>query len=792
MDGLLPVFDLVLFPLSLSAGRELPDLPGLLAATSPRRADRHRAGDMLILLVSAPASQTLPESFASEALQILSNAYYAAGGTLTSAVRTAVEQLNESLLSRRLSAAEGGSNLILLNLAVVHNKQVYIAHAGPVHSFVLSRSAVFDFSDSVGAGRGLGSSRSVSLRFFQAEIEPGDLLLFTPEPSPAWTLAGLAGSPQISLDALHRRLLNQAPIHLKAGMVQLLEGKDQVRRGQFPAAGTARPPAAPLTPVSESETLQPPALPGSGRAEDPQAFQPAPPTPEKAAAVPPASSKEIPASRSGRERRTVLSQARVPRPARPGFFARFFQKRPASAPAAPRANASADRDAAAPSRPAPTGLSILKPLAAFFKAVRSLREKTALRLSSFVPRLMPGSAGQTFSLSPLTMVFCAVAVPVVVVAIATTVYLRSGASEQRLAYIQQALSYADQAGKQKDQALRRSSWSQVVYWVKKADEFGSDDQSQSLRQKAQIALDSMDGIVRLSLSPAFTGALSSQIHITRIAATANDLFLLDSSQGRVLHMTLAGRSFEFDPAFSCGPGPTEGKIIGPLVGMAALPPNNEFKAAVIGIDAAGNLLYCLPTGLPETATLSPPDNNWGKIAGMTLQDGNLYVLDIQNNAVWRFDGANHAFTGRPRLFFGNEVPDLSDIVDLTVYQDDLYLLRSSGKMTVCTYSNFDFSPTRCNDPSLYGSRSGPVQNFSDASFLQMQTTNPPDPSLFILDTKNPAIYHFSLRLNYQRQLRQDPESDFPLPQKQVTAFAIAPTRVIFLAFNNEIYFGAMP
>jgi hypothetical protein len=789
------VFDLVLFPLTLSAGRELPDLPGLLAATSPRRADRHRAGDLLILLVSAPAGQTLPGSFAPAALQILSNAYYAASGTLTSAVRTAIEHLNESLLSRKLSAAEGGQNLVLLNLAVLHNQQVYIAHAGPVHSFVLSRSAVFDFSDPLGAGRGLGSSRSVSLRFFQAEIEPGDLLLFTPEPSPAWTPAGLAGSPQINLDALHRRLLNQAPPNLKAGIVQLLEGKDQVRRSQFPSASTARPPAAPLTPVSEPEPLQPPVMPGSGRAEDPQAFQPAPTAPEKTAALPPVSPKEIPASRSGlsaRERRSLPSQVRVPRPARPSFFARFFPKKASASPADPRVNPSVDRGAAAPSRTAPIGLPILKPLAAFFKAVRSLREKTALGLSGFIPRLMPGSAGQTFSLSPLTMIFCAVAVPVIVVAVATTVYLRSGASEQRLAYIQQALAYADQAGKQKDQALRRSSWSQVVYWVKKADEFGTDDQSQSLRQKAQIALDSMDGIVRLSLSPAFTGALSSQIHITRIAATANDLFLLDSSQGRVLHMTLAGRSYEFDPAFTCGPGPADGKIIGPLVGMAALPPNNEFKAAVMGIDATGNLLYCLPTGLPVTATLSPPDNNWGKIAGMALQDGNLYVLDIQNNAVWRFDGANHNFTGRPRLFFGNEVPDLSDIIDLTVYQDDLYLLRASGKMTVCTYSNFDFSPTRCNDPSPYGSRSGPVQNFSDASFLQMQTTNPPDPSLFILDIKNPAIYHFSLRLNYQRQLRQDPESDFPLPQKQATAFAITPTRIIFLAFNNEIYFGAMP
>jgi len=76
----------------------------------------------------------------------------------------------------------------------------------------------------------------------------------------------------------------------------------------------------------------------------------------------------------------------------------------------------------------------------------------------------------------------------------------------------------------------------------------------------------------------------------------------------------------------------------------------------------------------------------------------------------------------------------------------------------------------------------------------MLTTEPPDPSLYILDRKGPALYHFSLRLNFTRELRQDPEQerDFPLPKKQVTAFAMSPNRVVFLAFANQIVFGAIP
>ena len=177
-----------------------------------------------------------------------------------------------------------------------------------------------------------------------------------------------------------------------------------------------------------------------------------------------------------------------------------------------------------------------------------------------------------------------------------------------------------------------------------------------------------------------------------------------------MHMFLSGRSYEYDPNFTCGPGPSGGKIVGHLVGISTLPLNNEFKASVLAIDGAGNLLYCVNGASPLVTTLSPPDNNWGRIASMALVNGNLFVLDIQNNAVWRFDGSGYNFSGRPRLFFGNEVPNLANVVDLTVYQDDLYLLRSDGKMTVCTYSSFEFSPTRCNDPTAYGTRSGPAKS----------------------------------------------------------------------------------
>ena len=404
-------------------------------------------------------------------------------------------------------------------------------------------------------------------------------------------------------------------------------------------------------------------------------------------------------------------------------------------------------------------------------------QQTARRgLARFLPRLAPGPAAQPIAISTASLLFIAIAVPVIIVAIATTVYLQAGVGEERVTFLQQARIASEQAMAQKDITLRHNAWEQTMYWIKKAEAYGSDEESQALREKAQAALDSMDGIVRLSLVPAFTGILGNQVNITRLAASGSNLYLLDSSQGRVMRMIQSGRGYEFDPNFSCGPGPSGEKIINALVGMAVLPPGNSQNALVMAIDGAGNLLYCMEDDPPKAATLIPPDNNWGKISTMSVSDGNLHLVDIPNNGVYRYDGVGYTYSGEDRPFFGNIIPVLSDVIDMAAYLDDLYLLHENGTMTVCTWSDFRWTPTRCTDPASYGDsrQEGAIPSFADARFLQMATTQPPDPSLFILDTSGPSIYHFSLRLNLQRQLRQDTASEFQLPNKTATAFAVWP------------------
>jgi hypothetical protein len=137
---------------------------------------------------------------------------------------------------------------------------------------------------------------------------------------------------------------------------------------------------------------------------------------------------------------------------------------------------------------------------------------------------------------------------------------------------------------------------------------------------------------------------------------------------------------------------------------------------------------------------------------------------------------------------------MENVIDLAVDKNDLYLLHEDGHITLCTFSNLGVSPTRCNDPFPYADsrvgREGQVL-LPEAPFVQVRTTQPPDPSLYLLQADTQAIYHFSLRLlTFQRQLRsQNPLSaDSP-----ATAFDIRPDgRVVFMALGNRVYYAGMP
>jgi hypothetical protein len=316
------------------------------------------------------------------------------------------------------------------------------------------------------------------------------------------------------------------------------------------------------------------------------------------------------------------------------------------------------------------------------------------------------------------------------------------------------------------------------------------DESQELRLQAQGVVDTLDVVERLDFRPAIIDQLDETTQIIRLIARDDGLYMLNGTDGVVGRAVLTDEGYLLDTTFQCGPGPYGGFIIGSLVDIAAMPPGNELKATILGIDANGNLLHCIPGEIPVATPLEPPDINWGSPTKITVDGNDLYVLDPQTNAVWIYRGMD--VSQAPRLFFDQQIPPLGDAIDLTVNQNDLYLLHEDGHLTSCVYGALSISPTRCKNPEIYtdprpGRHSGPF--IEDAFFSQIQFSPPPEPSIYMLDPLSQAIYRFSVLLTLDRQFR----SKEPLVEFPASAFTVnRNNHAIFMAVGNQVYYAPLP
>jgi hypothetical protein len=311
-----------------------------------------------------------------------------------------------------------------------------------------------------------------------------------------------------------------------------------------------------------------------------------------------------------------------------------------------------------------------------------------------------------------------------------------------------------------------------------------------LRSEAQQVLDGLDSVERLDFRPALTTRLRDTAHINRILAGDNEIYMLNSKEGLVLRATLTSTGYALDSTFQCGPGAYEGYIVGAIISITALPPDNPDGATVLGIDSNGTLLYCIPGNSPKAVPPAPPGTNWGAPQSVIVDSNDLYILDPMVNAVWIYRGLD--VTEQPRLFFGDQVPPMQDVIDMTINQNDLYLLHTDGHLTRCVFNGLITSPTRCQDPSNYTDARPGYQNAAvipGTHFTEILFTPPPDPSIYLLEPEAQAIYHFGVNLTFQRQYQ-------PLERLAggpATAMAIhRGNRLAFLAAGSQVYYASLP
>ncbi|MBN2501316.1 MAG: hypothetical protein JXB38_11105 [Anaerolineales bacterium] len=763
--------NITVLPIHRESGFDRSTLPGLQVASAPRRAARGRKNDRLILFISFEGDVPVTPDRQKELLLRLAKGYYEISGTVTSALTGVAENLNQFLLQRNLRGTEHGQHVLAaLTMLVVRDTHLYLAHSGPVHTFLATPNGTEHFYDTREAGRGLGLSRNAPVKFFQAELTPGMILVATPKLPVDWNEATFQGLFGQNLSLLRRRLLSGAGTDLQAVAIQVLPGEAGVKMLRGPEA---------IEPAEAETSASPPAVPPAREPASTPRQQPAPPPTSRPVPTPVAS-----------------AQARQPE-----AYSQDSYSPPQHAFDQPAIATDADVRAEAEPRRRERQRPQIELGPALLEVLRSVNrasQSIMIGLRDFFGRMLPDEP--VFTLPTSTKLMIAVAVPLVVVTLAMVMYTQIGQESQYEQYYAEAQLAADQALGATEFFERQNKWETVLFYLNKAEEYRQTEETEGLRNQALQVLDQMNGVTRLDFQPALNGGLSNATMIGRLVFTQGDLYMLDETTGSVLRARLAGDGYELDPEFVCGPQQYGAYIVGPLVDMTALPDDNEEGAAIAAMDANGNMLMCFAEEAPLAITLVPPSSNWGDPTSMVVENGNLYVLDPLTNAVWIFDGGEAGFREPPYFFFGDEVPSLQGALDIALSGERLYVLHDDGHVTTCEYTfvvtdTGARNTTTCVDPATFeddrsGREYGPF--ILDASFSQITRTPSPEPSIFLLDPIAKSAYHFGLRLKLIAQYRPG----VTLPDNPVTAFAIspkfAPFRTLFIAVDNEVYLADLP
>jgi len=726
--------DLLVVPMHRKDGQDQANLPGLYFSDAARRAARSRKDDRLLLLLSVQGELHLRADQMQDLLKDISDGYFQTGGSVTSALREQAERLNQYLVNHNQKADSAVQpTLALLSMLVERENGSFLAHCGPTHGFILNEFDIQHYFDPQTAGRGLGLSQTTDIRFFQIELNEDDLFLAMPTLPEGWNEDTLRNVRGQKLATLRRRFLGQAGAELQAVMIAAQSGT-----GDFQLLSSGQ----------EIETVETEEISAD------KFLLPESPDTEKSwesLEIPP---DNLPIAEEP-EPESLLDHGQEESPPQPQT--RQF----------------------APS----TFIDRLS------KSISKMTERAAPPLRKFLMRMLPEETN--FDLPPATMATVAALVPLAVVILVSVVYLQFGRGQLYENYMAQAQTAAASAEAREDPAEARLAWELALDYAGRAEAYDATEDAGELRAKAQIALDDMDAIERLDFQPALFGVLPADVKIEHMLATNTELYMLNSSDGTVMRAFLTGGGYQMDTDFQCGPGPYGGYIVSALIDIALLPRGNPQDAALVAMDGDGNLIYCIVDEKPLATPLEAPDSNWGNPKAIAVENENLHILDPLTNAVWLYFGEEYAFVDEPRFFFGAEVPDMQSVIDLALQGEDLYLLNIDGEMAVCQFSDDIENPTTCQDPVTYtDSRAGreDAARIEDANFLQVQTTDPPEPSVYLLDPIVPSVYQFSLRLSLVRQYRPTTL----LPEGVVSAFAVSPNRAIFLAFDNQLFIGFLP
>lgn len=741
------------------------------AAVPPKGSVRGREDDLLFAQLNPSGQKVFDVEEVYAALETNARQFHKTSGSVTKAMRVFVDGLNRFFQQSNSHFSEPETwQTASLCLGVIHLDTLFVGQVGLCSAHVMRPGEDETFFDPDLDRRGLGAATVVNPRYFQTTLKGNEALLLLPDPETHLMDDAEADAQTRSVymrfsrgsGKLDFRALSERTSQVPAPEAAAEEPEAAIEGGALEEAAEAD--TLPYTPsLAEDLFSQAVLLPDETEDDSDQIFAEAEPAP-------------------------LPEPAQEPEPGEPEIPP--VEELEAPAPA--------DSVSAESSEHPKPDFGVLKGKALHGVAAGASWLRRAEEKAESVLKAGKTSShtelqtGMTTELSPWVKILIAVIVPLVIVALASLVYFNRGEDHQYQYLLAQAKASVANAPLMQTKELQRDAWEQALNWINQAGAYQENAEIKALRSQALTALDAIDGTRRLQFVPAYAASLYPNWKIKAILSLNNDLYLLDQASGSVKLLRLRSNGYELVDQFNCGPGEYDGIEVGKLVDMISIPLNNPAKAPVLGIDAAGNLIYCSANNPTSAVRLIPPETGWAGLKSIVFDSNRLYVLDPENNALWKYRGLTSNFSDPADAYFGEQKLDLTTVVDFAVSGEDIFLLHEDGHSTHCLSSSITGNDV-CDEPYPYMNTEG-VDNDLDVSafrFARLSYSPPPDPSVYYLEADQVGLYQFSLRLNLNKVLRFG-TGDGSQPTGKASAFYVSPDRRVFLAFGNQLYHAVLP
>ena len=773
--------------LHLIDGIRQPEVPpGFAVRAAPRRCARGRDRDLLLIglyLGSAPPS----------ILDLTADAYFGAPGSVTAALRATVIAVNNKLLELNRLAMSSDPISGGLTCAVLRENELYAAQSGPGQLVVIHPNAVERFPDASRESRPLGLGQSPDVQFFHTNVAAADYVLLARNAPDSWQSNSVTALPSTGLESAVARLTRLSGKEAAAMVARFAtEGLAPIKaRPAMMAAAPLTSPTPRLSPTPPPDPL-PMAVPiveAERRGSTPEAAngQAAPESP--------------PSSLAGiisRVRAATAHQEPDPSPALESGGEPIGVEEALEAEEAETASPESRFNP----RAWLTGsgqrfknwfisLPLRRTEQSLQRGSSSLGGSLAGASGNLFRRVLPEGTDFRFSNSALLAV--AILLPVIIAIIAVAIYIQNGRTRVFDEYLTAAKLEAGKARTTADSLAAKPYWLNSLNLLNEAEEaYPGRPEAATLRAEAQAAVDAVENIQRFNFESLVPGGFGQNANITEMVVNGNEVYALDSAQRQVYRAVLTeADKYTIDRGFDCGVGPVGTYNISQIVDIVWLnTPNIVNKAALLALDADGDLMYCKPDGsAPEASQLTPPDAGWRSPKAVEIFADRLYVLDPGANDIWLYDRVGGVFSERPKNYF-SQTSDLSTAVSFTIAQGKVYILRADGRLMTCE-RDLNSLQTNCIENTEYvDARPGRVNGdrLGDMTTpLGLFYDPPPEPSLYLLDQGLGGVYQLSLQLVLQRV--QKPDGELP---GVINAIAIGPNKELFAAIGNTVYWARRP